>query len=266
MVFVGLHQAPDEGRGDRVEKTGPVSTMSSVQTLFELVVRQAEAGPERPALIAPGRPALDYRGLASQVRRIAEALAALEIRRNEVVAISLPNGPELAVSVLGAACAATAAPLSTTATSFEIGPLLDEARVRAVIVAAGVDLPLHRVAAERGLPVLELVAGERAGEVLPASSHASVAEHPDGSDIALLLHTSGTTSRPKQVPLTHQNLVGATERVVESVRLTADDCCLNVMPLVHAHGLLGGPVLGVRSPARILIEASTESECVALTA
>ena len=68
----------------------------------------------------------------------------------------------------------------------------------------------------------------------------------------VLLHTSGTAARPKQVPLTHGNLVGAATRVVDSVRLGAKDRCLNVMPLFHIHGLIGALLSTIFAGASIV--------------
>ncbi len=65
----------------------------------------------------------------------------------------------------------------------------------------------------------------------------------EADDISLVLHTSGTTSRPKLVPLSQQNIIASARNVSRSLSLTADDCCLNIMPLFHIHGLIAA-VLG----------------------
>jgi acyl-CoA synthetase (AMP-forming)/AMP-acid ligase II len=56
--------------------------------------------------------------------------------------------------------------------------------------------------------------------------------------VALILHTSGTTSRPKIVPLLQSNLAASARNIGTSLNLTAQDRCLNVMPLFHIHGLI----------------------------
>jgi acyl-CoA synthetase (AMP-forming)/AMP-acid ligase II len=58
-------------------------------------------------------------------------------------------------------------------------------------------------------------------------------------DEALVLHTSGTTSRPKMVPLTQANLCASARHISQTLSLTPQDRCLNVMPLFHIHGLVG---------------------------
>jgi acyl-CoA synthetase (AMP-forming)/AMP-acid ligase II len=57
-------------------------------------------------------------------------------------------------------------------------------------------------------------------------------------DVALVLHTSGTTSRPKIVPLSHANIAASARHIGETLRLTPADRCLNIMPLFHIHGLI----------------------------
>ena len=57
-------------------------------------------------------------------------------------------------------------------------------------------------------------------------------------DVALVLYTSGTTSRPKIVPLTNRNICVSAGNIAETLRLTPEDRCLNVMPLFHIHGLI----------------------------
>ena len=61
---------------------------------------------------------------------------------------------------------------------------------------------------------------------------------PTPQDVALILHTSGTTSKPKIVPLLHSNIVSSAENIKSSLSLSEDDLCMNIMPLFHIHGLI----------------------------
>ena len=70
------------------------------------------------------------------------------------------------------------------------------------------------------------------------SAHRSPRRLAEADDIALLLHTSGTTSRPKLVPLSHANLAASAAHIGATLGLAADDRCLNIMPLFHIHGLI----------------------------
>ena len=64
-------------------------------------------------------------------------------------------------------------------------------------------------------------------------------EFAQDGDEALVLHTSGTTARPKMVPLTQANLTASAANIAASLELGSSDRCLNVMPLFHIHGLVG---------------------------
>jgi oxalate---CoA ligase len=114
--------------------------------------------------------------------------------------------------------------------------------VKALIVEAGSDSAARTVARSRGIDVIELtpVAEASAGVFsLHGSAKRVVDSRPaKGDDIALLLHTSGTTSRPKLVPLLHWNLCASAFNIGRTLRLFEGDCCLSVMPLFHIHGLV----------------------------
>jgi acyl-CoA synthetase (AMP-forming)/AMP-acid ligase II len=76
---------------------------------------------------------------------------------------------------------------------------------------------------------------------------------PQSSDVALILHTSGTTSRPKSVPLTHHNLLTTTRNIVNTYALTNRDRSYLVMPLFHVHGLLAGLLAPLRAGGSVVV-------------
>jgi len=177
------------------------------------------------------------------------ALNGFGVGRNDRVAIVLPNGPEMASAFVSVACAATAAPLNPAYRQPEHEFYLSDLSAKTLVVEAGSDSPARAAAASHGIPVLELHvdAGAPAGtfELVPEGSGQNEAggdRSPGGpaeaDDIALILHTSGTTSRPKIVPLSQRNVCASAVNVRHTLRLTADDRCLNVMPLFHIHGLI----------------------------
>ena len=72
-------------------------------------------------------------------------------------------------------------------------------------------------------------------------------------DVALLLHTSGTTSRPKQVPLLHQNLVASARSIARHYLLTADDVSYCAMPLFHVHGLVASTFAQLAAGGTVIV-------------
>jgi acyl-CoA synthetase (AMP-forming)/AMP-acid ligase II/acyl carrier protein len=210
-------------------------------TLPELLARAAARNPEAIAMLAPGRPGLTYRALAEQVARVQAALGGCGLGRDDRVALVLPSSVEMATAFLGAACTAACAPLNPDYRPEELEFYLSDLRARAVVLEAGQGTAARSVARSLGIEVLDLVPspGAVTFELLGRNGRAAVSRPARPEDTALLLHTSGTTSRPKLVPLLHRNLCASADNVARALRLSTDDRCLNVMPLFHIHGLVG---------------------------
>jgi acyl-CoA synthetase (AMP-forming)/AMP-acid ligase II len=216
--------------------------MERFSTLDELL---AAGGDDAIALAAPGAAPLTYRGLRAVVARCAGRLNAAGICRGDRVAIVLPNGPEMAAAFVGIATCAASAPLNPAYRADEFDFYLSDLNAKALVVERGSASPAVEVARRRGIAVIELVpAGEGAGDFDLHAAAASGPAAPPGAaqagDVALILHTSGTTSRPKIVPLTQANICASACNVRDTLALTADDRGLNIMPLFHIHGLIAG--------------------------
>ena len=208
------------------------------------------------AIGAPDRPWLTRGGLLALAERTVAALNGFGIGRGDRVAIVLPNGPEAASSYLAIACGATTAPLNPAYTRDEFLFYMQDLGARALVVADGAQTVARDVAASLGVPVLTLVPGEAAGDfsLRPEASLSGEAARPGpaaADDIALVLHTSGTTSRPKIVPLRHVNVTASAANIGRALSLTPDDVCLNIMPLFHIHGLSAAVLASVAAGAAV---------------
>jgi acyl-CoA synthetase (AMP-forming)/AMP-acid ligase II/acyl carrier protein len=225
-------------------------------TIFELLQRGAAHSPDASAILGLGRPPLSYSGLLEQVTTCMAQLAAHGIERGERVAIVLPNGPEMAAAFLGVACTAVSAPLNPNYRQSEFDFYLSDLQARLLIVQAGVDSPAVEAARNRQIEVIELqplLDGE-AGRFSLGGVRTASEKNPApaaASDIALVLHTSGTTSRPKMVPLTHANLCASAAAIQDWLALSVADRCLNVMPLFHIHGLVAALLASLAAHASI---------------
>ncbi len=193
---------------------------------------------------APGRPWLDGPGLARLAASVAATLAERGIGPGDRVAIVLPNGPEMATAFLTVAAACCAAPLNPAYKADEFEFYLSDLKPAAIILAAGGPQAASEVAGRLGIPILQLVAaeGEAAGLFRLQGQAPNGAAKPvraaTPNDPALVLHTSGTTARPKIVPLTNGNIVASARHIAQSLDLSPADTCLNIMPLFHIHGLI----------------------------
>ena len=204
------------------------------------------------AILAPDRAALSFGGLRALADRSVAALNGLGIGRDDRVAIVLPNGPEMAAAFVAVAQGATTAPLNPAYREEEFDFYLSDLKAKALVALEGDATPAVAVARRHGAAVLRLRAPaerpagwfELAAEGGGAAAAAAANGGPAGpDDVALVLHTSGTTSRPKIVPLLQRNLAASARHIGGTLALTPADRCLNVMPLFHIHGLIAA-VLG----------------------
>ena len=218
--------------------------MKTFSTLTELLLIGESS---RVAIAAPGCPPLAFEQLRTQVNATIASLNQAGIGRGDRVAIVLPNGPEMAGAFICVAACATAAPLNPAYRAEEFEFYLTDLKSKALIVASGDDTPARTVAKRLNIPVIELHANiDTAAGCFTLRADGQVAAPamnggPAGSDdIALILHTSGTTSRPKIVPLTQRNVCASARNVRDTLRFNANDRGLNIMPLFHIHGLIAG--------------------------
>ncbi|RBM10338.1 long-chain fatty acid--CoA ligase [Prauserella sp. PE36] len=210
-------------------------------TLCEAFQRTVERLPDQPALRTPGDEVrLTWRQYARRVRRIAEALASLGVRRGDSVGIMLANRPEFHL-IDTATLHLGAIPFSMYVTSApeQIAYVLDNAACRVLFVESRF-LPRVRGAAtpwlehmvvidgDEGLTLERLEAGHARGFDLAAA-----ARQIRPSDLATVIYTSGTTGPPKGVELTHANMMYAIRGCDSQVRLRVAGSAVSYLP--HAH-------------------------------
>jgi amino acid adenylation domain-containing protein len=222
-----------------------------------LLKEHCEPGSRSLAMLAPGRQALGYTRLFEHCVATLAALNGAGISRGARVAVVLPNGPEMAACFLAVTMGASCAPLNPTYRRSEFEFYLSDLAPHALIVQDGVDSTAIEVAESRGIRVIWLKPSteQEAGIFSldfggPITTTAPV--FGEDGDEALVLHTSGTTARPKMVPLTQANLSASAASIAASLGLTASDRCLNVMPLFHIHGLVGALLATIASGGSVV--------------
>jgi amino acid adenylation domain-containing protein len=152
----------------------------------------------------------------------------------------------MAAACIAVAAGATCAPLNPNCRAAEFEGHFTRLRCRSLLVPAGSASPSVAVARARNIPIIEVIsaAGGVAGHLTLKrdTPHGQPGHSPnpgvaEREDVALALHTSGTTARPRLVPLTHGNLCTAARNICAALELVPGDRCLSVMPLNHIHGL-----------------------------
>jgi acyl-CoA synthetase (AMP-forming)/AMP-acid ligase II len=240
--------------------------------LPHLLEDQAERIPDAPAILAIGRAPLTYARLYQHIDKMGRTLRAMGIGRHDRVAVVLPNGPEMPVAILAVAANAVCAPINPGYGSQELARYLADLRPRALIMQAAIDSPARRVAISHGLQVIELsTALDAEAGVFTLAGEEGYAPSDEPlvpGDVALLLPTSGTTSRPKIVPQTHANICASAYATGAALALRETDRCLNVLPLFHGHGLTATVVASLAAGASVVCTPGFDvnSFCAWLTA
>lgn len=206
----------------------------------------------RTAILAPGRPNLIYGELGMLVAGVGRQLRAAGISRDDRVAFIAPNGPEAATGFLAIAGACQCAPLNPGYRDTELAYYLDDLRPK-LLVHTGATPPAAAVSSGIRTVAMQIDVTAPAGLFsLPDLPSPNGAMPERASGTALLLHTSGTTSRPKLVPLTWRNLRESAMNISDTLRLTPEDRCLNMMPLFHIHGLVAALLSTVRAGGSVV--------------
>ncbi|HEY4254107.1 MAG TPA: AMP-binding protein [Roseomonas sp.] len=212
-------------------------------TIAELLAAAPAAAPALRSL--DGQAPLTHAALRDLMLRTQAGLNARGIGRGDRVAMVLPNGPGAAAAFLAVAASAAAAPLNPGYRREEYDFHLRDLAPAALLTIAGIAAPARAAAAALGVMVIEMVAepAHGAGAFRLEGGRIGRARQPGfaaATDLALLLHTSGTTARPKRVPLTQANLVASARHVAAALALGPGDLGLGIMPLFHIHGLVAG--------------------------
>jgi acyl-CoA synthetase (AMP-forming)/AMP-acid ligase II/acyl carrier protein len=217
----------------------------SFSCLQDLLSHYGQNAPDRDAILAPGRQPMKYGALWIQTRDIVRGLRSVGVGRTDRVAVVLPDGPEAAVAMVAVAAGAVCVPLNPGFTDDEYRRYFGELRLAALLTAAHSNSASRRVAQILGTPVVDVSTrpNEGAGAfsiVGQVPQRAADDEFASSADDAFMLLTSGSTSWPKTVPLTHASVCLSAGNVGTALELGSRDRLLNVLPLFHGHGLISG--------------------------
>ncbi len=211
--------------------------------------------PEHPALVVPEGPTVSYGQLRQLVDQAMDELASMGIGRNDRVAIALPNGPEAILLFLAVSALATACPLNPAYTETEFRFYLEDTGARVLIVPPNDGSAARAALGDGGTLVeAELDDAGRLGLQTGTSPSGRRADRTaTDDDVCLVLHTSGTTSRPKRVPLRHRNLMASVKNIAAHYRLDGEDVTIGVMPLFHVHGLLASALSTLATGGTVVV-------------
>lgn len=226
-------------------------------SLYDYLAAQTERAPNALAIAAPERLPLTYQALLDQTNEVRASLNAMGIGRNDRVVLALNNGPEMAVAFIATASCVTCVPLNPGYRVDEFEFYMSRLNATALIVDSENSSAAKAIGMELGLSIIDLSpVTDAAAGVFELSGGRQLGNQQGGfaqaDDQALLLHTSGTTSAPKIVPLTQDHILNQARNNQLFLGLAEQDLCLNVMPLFHSTGLIGVTLSSLISGAGIV--------------
>ena len=207
--------------------------------IADLLSSRADGTPDAIAIEIPGQHSITYAMLDANVRRFSADLRGIGVAASARVAIAMPSDADMSISLLATAITATAAPLNPDYREEEFETYLDVMRISHLVTSSGCCEAGEVAARSLGIPVHQVVSGDD-GPVLENQIREGGAfplERPDVSSVAIVMMTSGSTSQPKRVPLTHGNLCSSVRDICESLALTPADRCLCMWEQFHIGGL-----------------------------
>ena len=194
---------------------------------------------DKIAITSENKSQISYKNLKIFIDNISKQLSGNGITNKDRAAIVLPNGPTMATSFLGISSYMSAAPLNPSYKSEEYEFYLKDLNPKILIVEKNSKNPSIEIAKKLNIEICELkIHKDQPEGLFNLFENKSDYSLPNENDEALVLHTSGTTSRPKIVPLSNNNIYSSSENISKSLDLTDKDHCLNIMPLFHIHGLI----------------------------
>lgn len=186
------------------------------------------------AVLAPGRKSLTFYELKDQIDRIANKLKDLNLT-NKRIAVLAGNGPEALVTILACASISTCVPLNPAIKQNELEYFVSELGIDAILTTA--DFDFGQIC--KKISIFEVKRNkEYFLELKSVNKIRQNKKTKPANNIAIILHTSGTTAKPKIVPLRRANIFSSAKNIIFALTLTSKDRCLNIMPFFHVHGLM----------------------------
>ena len=191
---------------------------------------------------SPDESDITYGELLNYIDDTFNQLSFLKLKKEDRIAIVLGNGSAMASTFIAVASNYTSCPLNPSFTEEEFKFYYDDLKVSAVIIEENKSMKAREAAKELNIKIINLTKKGTLDsiklDIEIDESSKTYSSDSNSDDIAMILHTSGTTSRPKMVPLSHKNLMASARNISNTLNLNKDDICLNIMPMFHIHGLI----------------------------
>ncbi|GBR74496.1 long-chain-fatty-acid--CoA ligase, partial [Candidatus Termititenax aidoneus] len=178
------------------------------------------------------------------VQARAAALRSRGVKKGDVIGILSKNSPEWCITYAAVlSVGALALVLDSNLRADMYHEMLAHVNTKVLYTSA------MFASEDYGVPQLSIEAADPYAAFEPE-------EKVEGSDLAMLLYTSGTTGNPKVVPLTHDNVIKTTQVCIKHIDAGPEDMFLTILPLYHVYGLVAGFLGGFLCGATLVFQNS----------
>lgn len=221
--------------------------------------------PQGKAILAPGRTPLRFAQLSAQQDYVRDRLEEWDLHRGDPVIVILPKGPEAAVAMVVLPVSATVVPADPHLSERDYEDLFERCAAKSLVLPKGQPHAARTVADRRGLLIMELDFDPEApaglfGLSVAAPPHGQSDRDGVGSTMAYILCTSGTTSRRKLIPHSHQNIVDYVRVMKSWLHYVPADLSIHVMPLYFAHGIEAALTVPLLNGSSVVIPESYRAD------
>ena len=236
--------------------------------VFDVLKVPTERRPDAAALIIDAeRTRVTFAQLDQLATDVSDELVARGLRPGDRIALLAPNGLEFVVALLAAAKAnLVTVTLNPAVSTDEVAQRMAEARARILLGVPSLGQEPPDALAAKALPIwtidVDTTSGPQFALTVKADAPPTAAARDDrplpdsDPDDALIMFTSGTTARPKRVPLTHTNIAASVRGICTTYELGPSDATVAVMPFFHGHGLMAGLLSTLATGGCVLIPAA----------
>ena len=201
-------------------------------------------------IIADDKTIVNNQTLKELVKKNSIVLSQFKIKKNDNVVIILNNSVDFVVSFLSTINICVSAPLNPSYTEAEFDFYYGDLKPKIVICNFDENHPAIKCAKKFKIKVIGIN-----NYILQSNHKKTINKFISSSfnDNALILHTSGTTSKPKMVPLSHKNIINSAKNIYETLKLSKNDKNIILMPSFHIHGIVASILAPLFAGGKIVV-------------
>ncbi len=218
-------------------------------TLYEIVKHSVEKFSERIAFTMIDGEDVSYKEVGERVEKVQEMLISAGLNAGDKVAILSSSMPNWGVSYFAVTTAGmVAVPILPDFTGAELDLIIEHSEAKAILVSD----KLYTKLSKPTLDKMNIVIRTKGLNVIMQNVKAQGSMCiPKPEDLAVIIYTSGTTSKPKGVMLTHYNIAAQTTIIPPLFDYNENDVLLSILPLAHTYECTLGMIYPFSRGARI---------------